>query len=252
MRAEEAVRAVAPVVRQAARERGVRNVLLVESHHGQELDVRDAEVLQIGNLLDEPGERPGVSNAARGVAREAADVQLVHDRAVERARRRPCGRRRRGLGDDRAHLRAAGVESCDDAAAVPPRVAHGPRPWVEQELALVERAAGRGRIARPVDAPRITDTGLEPLDEDVPEEERAVLLGRKTDRLKRLAGRAVLVEQQLDARGVAAEHAEVDAVRRGRRAGRKSRSGPRAERAVLHIGHTQLVNSSRSVPCSCA
>jgi hypothetical protein len=251
MRAEEAVRAVSPVVPQAARERGVWNVLFVEGHHRQQLDVRDAEFLQVGDLLDEPGERAGTSNAARGIAREAADVQLVHDRALERARHRPGGRRRCS-GDDRAHLRVAGVEPCDDAAAVPPRIAHGLRPWVEQELALVECAAGRGRIVRPVDAPRVTGTWPNPFDEHVPEEERAVLVGRKTDRLHRLRIRAVRVEQQLDARGVAAEHAEIHAVRRNRGTRRESRSGSGAERAVLHIGHTQLVISSRSVPCSCA
>ena len=64
VRAEEAVRAVSPVVPQPARVRGVRNVLLVESHHRQELDVCDAEVLQVGNLLDQPGKRTRASNAA--------------------------------------------------------------------------------------------------------------------------------------------------------------------------------------------
>ena len=100
VRAAEAVGAVAPVVAETSRSRRRRHVLLIESHHRQQLHVRHAKLLQIGNLFDQAREGSGMLHAARGMAREAADVQLVDDRAVEAARvQSDCARRRR-LGHD--------------------------------------------------------------------------------------------------------------------------------------------------------
>ena len=57
MEAPEAVRVVAPVVVQSARGNPGWHALLVERHDRQQLHVRDAELLQVGNLLDEPAVR---------------------------------------------------------------------------------------------------------------------------------------------------------------------------------------------------
>ena len=92
VRGVEAVGAVAPVVAQAARRDARRDVLLVERHHRQQLDVRDAELLQVRDLLDQAGEGAGVPHARGRMAREAADVQLV-DHGVVQVAARPATRR---------------------------------------------------------------------------------------------------------------------------------------------------------------
>ena len=75
--AEEAVRAVAPVVGQAQRGGAVRDVLVVKGHDGHEFHVGDAQILEIGDLLHQPGEGARGRHPGGGVAGETAHVQLI-------------------------------------------------------------------------------------------------------------------------------------------------------------------------------
>ena len=73
---EKGERRVAPVVREPR-----RRILRVELEHGQELHRGDAQVLKIGDLVDQPPVSPARLRGQPGarVAREAAHVQLVDD-----------------------------------------------------------------------------------------------------------------------------------------------------------------------------
>ena len=79
----------------------------------QQLHGRDAEVLQVGDLLDQPGVGAALvrRDARVGVARKAADVHLVDHGFGERAAAaadRPPSRRLRGVDHDAFH-RGGGV-----------------------------------------------------------------------------------------------------------------------------------------------
>ena len=77
VRREEGDRRVAPVVDPAR-----RAVLGVELKHRQQFDRGDAEVLEIGNLLDQAGVGAALRlrHSGAGMAGEAAHVHLVDDR----------------------------------------------------------------------------------------------------------------------------------------------------------------------------
>src|SRR5215510_130287 len=74
------MRLVAPDVAPAG-----RRALFIEGEHREELERADAEILQIGEFLDEPGEcaPPAVTDAGIPMAGEVADVQFVDDRPGE-------------------------------------------------------------------------------------------------------------------------------------------------------------------------
>ena len=82
MRRKERDRLVSPVVH-AAR----RRMLRIELKHRQQLHGGDAQVLQVGNLLDQAGVGPSLPgrHPGAGMPGEAADVKLVDDRLGERA-----------------------------------------------------------------------------------------------------------------------------------------------------------------------
>ncbi len=80
----EAVGAVAPVVLEPQSGRFGRHVLSVEGHHGQQLDMGDAEILQVRDLVDECPKGPGMLRTGGGVPGEAPHVQLVDDRLLQR------------------------------------------------------------------------------------------------------------------------------------------------------------------------
>jgi hypothetical protein len=85
----ETVGVVAPVVPEPARRSAARHTLLIERHHRQQLDVRDAELQKIGNLLRQAAEgaRPGRTRG--GMLRKATDMQFIDHGAFEPARDRP-------------------------------------------------------------------------------------------------------------------------------------------------------------------
>ena len=94
MGGEEVQRHVAPVV----------PLLRVELLHREQLDDRDAQVLQVGDLVDDAGEGPAAAGGdpARRAPREPADVHLVDDR-VRLVARRPVVlpvERRLAAGED--------------------------------------------------------------------------------------------------------------------------------------------------------
>ena len=82
MRDEEGDRVIAPVVQEALPSEGVETIAvgLLERPHRHELDHVHAQRLEVGNLLDEPGERAGPGDARGGMLGEAAHVQFVNDR----------------------------------------------------------------------------------------------------------------------------------------------------------------------------
>ena len=83
---EERDRLVAPEVpeRLPGQQVRARVVALLELGHRHQLDRGHAQLLQVGDLLDQPAEGAGVRDAGARVAGEAADVQLVDDRVGER------------------------------------------------------------------------------------------------------------------------------------------------------------------------
>jgi hypothetical protein len=89
-------------------------------------------------------------------------------------------------------------------------------------LARKESAAGPLRVVRTFHPPSVAGAERQVLDEDVPEMEAAVPLGRERDHLEWLGRVRPFEEQELDARGMAAEYAEVDPAVSGGRAGGKA------------------------------
>src|SRR6185369_672357 len=76
MRRKEGNRRITPVI-DAAR----RTILRVELKHRQQLDRRDAQVLEVRNFLDQAsvGATLRLCDAGTGMAGEAPDVHLVDD-----------------------------------------------------------------------------------------------------------------------------------------------------------------------------
>ena len=93
----EGDRVVAPEVPQlfAGQRIDERAVVLVELVDRQKLDGRDAQLLEVADLLDQAGVGAGMTHARAGIDREAAHVQLVDDRVFERGARAVDGRRGR-------------------------------------------------------------------------------------------------------------------------------------------------------------
>ncbi len=207
--------AVAPVVREAECRDGRRHVLLVEGHDRQQLHVGDAQVPQVGDLLDQPAEGPRLAHAGGRVAGEAAHVQFVDDRALEPDR---CGARRAGWWrNDTPHAeRAAGTPRG------PLPAGHADRPGEGVEH-LQRRPAAVGVPQR--HAPVVAGPGRQLLDRHVPEEGVAIHRRGQRDLLERRLIHVAPVEQQRHPRGLAAVDGEVGARRRVVRAGRGGRAG---------------------------
>ena len=144
VRREEGDRLVTPVVDQPR-----RAGLGVEREHRQQFDGGDAEFPEIGDLLDQPGERAAglLSDAGARVAGESADVHLVDDGArggpAQREVSLPVVRARI---DDHALHRRRGVVACPSRglAVVALRDDHAPAVRVEQDLGGIEPQPARG------------------------------------------------------------------------------------------------------------
>ncbi len=85
MRRKERDRRISPVVHQSG-----RSILDVELEHRQQFDGCDAELLKIGNLLDQAGISAALlfGNSGIGMARETCNVHLVNDGPGGRAPQR--------------------------------------------------------------------------------------------------------------------------------------------------------------------
>jgi hypothetical protein len=81
MRGKKAVGTVAPVVREAADGGSLRDVLLVEGHDRQQLDIGNTEGLQVGDFLDDAREGARMRHLGGGVAGKPAHVEFI-DHAV--------------------------------------------------------------------------------------------------------------------------------------------------------------------------
>ena len=226
LRREVAVRVVAPVVAKLGAVDRVdpAHLALVESEHRQQLDRGDAEVLQVGDLLDDPRERAGMLDARALRAREAADVHLVDDRVAHRSVQRlvafPVVRAR--VDDHSAHRGGEVVAGPARLDRLPQRVRVALRVRVEQHLLGVEPLAGV--VFRPVDPERVVVAGAEAADVHVPEMEAPVPDRVERDRRDRLLVVVRIEQEQLDARRVAGEDGEVDSAVVDRRAERHRRS----------------------------
>ena len=108
--------------------------------HRQQPDAVDAEPLQVVELLDQPAE---VAGAVVVAVEEAADVDLVEDRALEpqRVALEPVARRQRHAADPAARGRLPGCEANVVAPDVPRRSVVA----VEQVAHADTPAAGRSR-----------------------------------------------------------------------------------------------------------
>jgi hypothetical protein len=184
--------------------------------------VRYTELPEIGNLLDQTGERPGMTRAGGRMVREAADVHFI-DHDIGRI---PRGRLRAhrciaGRGDDRAQA-LAGRVARDAGGSIPSCIARRSRPRIEQLRRRIEALPRAGH------APRVVDPWRQVLHIHVPEEERAMDVGRERNDLERFAAIAALVQTQFCSGRIAGEDGKVDAARV--RAGARRRVGSRARR----------------------
>jgi hypothetical protein len=204
--AELADRAV-PVVRSEVSDRVVAPVVAVgrvELEHRQELDSRDAEVDQIRDFLLQARKGRGPRDARVGRGGEAADVELVDDRLVQRPGERPVALPVVGAEvDDRCAERGRHVVALRaGCASVPERGLDVAGVRIEQDLLRIEvegRAEGAGG------AKRIPGAGGDARNERVPE----VKVALEWDDLGRLRIRRLREQQQIHRVGVLGEHGEV-------------------------------------------
>ena len=245
VRCEQCDGGVAPVVGET-----LGSILRVELEHGQKLHGRDAEIAQVGDLLDEPcvGARLPRGDAGARVPREAAHVELVDHRlppgALERRVPLPIVVAR--IGDHALHRRRGVVaRSARGLAAVP--VGHGDRQGVgvEQKLARVEAQAALGREGT-VGSISVELARRDPGHEDVP-----VVVGAVDGRIQRhdpgrLRRLLPVEEQELHPVRALREHAEVDAPRLDRRAERCAPAA--ADGGAGHDAPPGAVPSARRSP----
>ena len=211
---EERHRRIAPVVGVAR-----RRVLRVELEHGHQLHGGDAQVDQVGDLVDQAGigAAPVLVHTRAGVAREAAHVRLVDDGLRKGAAQQAVALPVVGVvGGDHA-LHGPGVVAAGaarGAAAVVARHRDGAAVGVEQQLVAVEAVAAQ-RVEWAVHAPGVELAHREAGHEDVPVMPGAVAVGVERERARRRARIGVVEEQQLDAFGVARIDAEIHATALG-------------------------------------
>ena len=199
MRREERDRLVAPVVH-AAR----RRILRIELKHRQQLHGRDAQVLQVRNLLDQAGVGPSLlAPPGAGMLGEAADVKLVDDRLGEGPSNRriafPVVARR-----DRRRRSSSRMRCCRRTASRRPgrRLGdgHGAAVRVEEQILAIEPESAFRR-KRSVGAVGVDLPGLEIRNEDVPVVIRAMRFGSSGIDTRRLRGLHVVEQEQVDALG---------------------------------------------------
>src|SRR5262249_54760233 len=107
LRSGEGAAVVAPEIVQPFARLWIDNgtVALIELMDGQQFHGRDAQPLQIGNLVDQARERSGAVHAGRWMTGEAADMQLINDRVFERDQRRGIVAPVKGTAQEQAAAR---------------------------------------------------------------------------------------------------------------------------------------------------
>ena len=214
---EERQRAVAPEVAQvAARAVFPQQFHFVELLRRQQFERRDAQLLQVRDLLDQPPVGARLRHARIRMRRVAAHAGLVDDRFLQR---HPQGAVARpveiipqddALGKPTAVLhRLAG----DDALVVAPLplTGDGQGVGIQQPLVRIERVAG-GAVARAVHAVDVALARPRRRHVQVPQVAQAVPVRQQLEFLLRRLVLGAVEQQQPRARRVAAEDAEVDAL----------------------------------------
>jgi len=212
---------ISPIVAEAR-----RTVLFVEGKDREKLDGADAEILQVGNLLDEPSVSAALRrrDARARMAGEPADMHLVNDRL------------RKGLTEKRIPLPVICARVDDHAlqgrSGIVPRTPCGLaaasfRPgnafpvWIEQYLVAVETQPPLG-VERPGDPVSIDLTRSDAGHKDVPIMVGSVGPRVEIDDPRRHRGVLVIEQQQLRSRAVLSEDAEIGAAGDERRAQREA------------------------------
>jgi hypothetical protein len=229
VRGEEGQRRVAPVI--AASGRGV---LGVEGEHRHQLDGGDAQLLQVGDLVDQAPEAaaPFVRHAAALVHGEAAHVQFVDDGLREGPVQRPVALPVVAAVVGHHHraqrlCQVAAPRLARRFARVGGRLRDGAGVGVEQQLAGVE-AQAMGQVlgaVRPVELPAVALTGLDAGKQHMPIVPGAVLPWVQLDARRRLRRVGAVEQQQGGGACVLGVDAEVDAGRFGLGAQRVGASG---------------------------
>ena len=183
--------------------------------------MRHTERLDVGNFLDQPAKGTRTPYTGRPMARESSDVQFVDDRlfgfvAADRLVTLPVVVLRHHHSAQRGF---EVVPRLRGALPVPERVAHRARPWIEQHLLAVEAQAAARRLIGPVHAPGITGADRQLLDQDMPEEKRAMPACFQGDHLEGPPTGGTFEQQQLDVSRMLAENREIHPARHRRRAG---------------------------------
>ena len=233
MRREERDRLVPPVVHATA-----RRILRIELEDGQQLHGGDAEVLEVGDLLDQPGIRAALPGRHPGafVAGEAAHVELVDhglgERALERLVPFPVVAAAVGGRHHALHGRGRVVAGTAGGLAV---VTFGHRHrqavGVEQQLLPVEPQATLRREGA-VRAVAVDLSRAQPRDERVPVVVGAMRVRIERDDPRRPPRAGLVEQQQLQPGGALREDAEVHALGPEGRAQRSAR--PFADRRRAH------------------
>ncbi len=185
--------------------------------HGQELDGGDAEILEVGNLVYQPGiGAPLLRGDSRaGMTREASDVQLV-DHGLdqgppERSIALPVVAVR--VGNDAFHGCGAIVAwPCRSPAIVCLGHGYGETIRIEKHLLAIE-AKSIGQLIGSVRSVGIHLPGLQRRHKDMPVVVRTVFVGVERNDPRRLPGILIIEQEQLYQCRALGIDAEVDAAR---------------------------------------
>ena len=204
-------------------------IVLIELEDGEQFDRGDAELLQIGNFLDEPGEGPRLGDQGIGVHREAAHVQFVDDGIFHRQNERHILAPVVGAAPIEAAAMGAALvaQAVEVVPVAAPVGAVGDRgaAWVEQDEVRIEAmSAAHGSVNAPAvakDLGRIVDM-------DMPK-----IAGAMGARIERDVGEDLVAVQwlknQLHGGAMPAHENEVDALRQRRGPERRRSASAGAE-----------------------
>jgi len=198
----------------------------IELEHGQQLHRCNAQLLEIGNLFDEAGERAAglFREAGARMTGEAAHVHLVHDGPRRRSPQRQVALPVvRGDVDDHA------LHGRPRVVAIAPRGVATIRLWntyssaigIQEKFSGIEAQAAR-RIERALDAIGVQLAGSYTGHEDVPVVVRAVDRRIEANHARGFGVVDPIEQQQLHPGAVSREDAEIDAIWRWRRSQRRA------------------------------
>ena len=211
VRGIEAVGAVAPKIAQAQIPHALGYILVIEGHDRHQLDMGDAEGLEVGDLFDQPQKGARVPHARGGMTGEATDVQLVDDHLLRRQARGGVALPVIVVANDHGAGGVMGHDALPQAApAIPARLVDCPRAGVQEFHPGIEAQPPTPRIVGPLHAPGEMGADGQPHHQQVPGEEGVIDLGVQADDLEGFRAVMARVQEEFDAGGVAAEDREID------------------------------------------